>query len=721
MGILDDFNTFTQANLKTSPEIDKLVSDTNAASAKGMTTGQYQAEQAALPQLDMGKFLRDKMGVQSVVAQKSPNVVTVRTPDQNGELQEMDIDLRKVMTKFGGNADQWNLKVSSPDAPVEQSNLTFMDKFKLAQVDSPKDQARILMDSYGKENVRFNKDAGQFIVQKDGVWSPVHDKSWNDTMAELYGRQSGSIAGATGGAQLGATLGSIAGPIGTAAGGIIGSGVGAVIGKMATLNDAKLLGLRTEEDAGAVSKELWNDFMYSMAGEGTGKIVGAGLNKVVQKISSATTPEAKASMAKMMEHFYGTDAIDNATWLSHPEATAQVQKKVQDWEVKTLGQGDASVNPVIQEGQHVLESMFDTAKKATMGERGFYKQFMNENADAVSKTNVDMTPVYDETKKLLQQTGMIDEKGNWLTSKSSNKIQEIYGSSAVKGMRTAWDDLNKLGKTTDSEGFLTSWEDALKFKSKMNNILDSANQFGSGANITSAQQIPLIKLRGATMEAMQRGAMDVSPEFAQKSAEVMKKYSAVRSALDDVSKTMSQADRGIAIQRMFNPLKNDGAYNSVIQLSQAMGDDKLAQSTIQRLQILRAGMNTKDVSSSSGSVISKIAKSAGPTAVGAYAGYKTDGVRGALAGGALGYAAGPLFKTSSAVPIAAKTFTGLKAFAEGLSHFTSLSQSDKKLLWNTPVARDSFIQAISGAAALHSDVVQNLVQQGVQSAQDQGQ
>jgi hypothetical protein len=557
------------------------------------------------------QHLLGQIGISKVLGVDSPGIVRVEAPKEGGQgTEEVQLDVNDLLKRSGADPSKLELQYSSPEKPVLESNLSFGDKVDLSKIDSLKDRAKYLTTMFGADNVRYSPQHKEFVVQKDGIWALAKDNTWNNFFSDMAGRQADSLlaSGALGAA--GAAAGSIVPVVGTVVGGMLGAGVGAVIGKMATIEQAKNLGLRTDDDFHAMKKELVSDFILGAAGEAAGKAV----TSAIGKIASAAAPEAKEMWANILSMGYNLVKDDSRQWLNNWREVAGFQKQALDHEVALAANKTDRPSPLLEKAGDLFQSYYDRVRAATVGEEGFFKKFMGENQDNLDKMRIDGQGVYNSAKQYLQGLNLIDDGGRWVASPNKATGFEPRALSLIKRtwsqiVDATGGDLKELPKGAP-EGLLDlggrtpgkqmTFEEARVLRKSVDALIDSGNLFGSANQISGEGAVPIQQLRVQISNAMQESASKIDPEFGKNLSEMNARYHSLRQNLDVLSPAVDKAQRGTVMQRIFDPSKNDPMADAFFKTADAMGDSQYASELARQIKNIRAGMNTTAMFSENG-------------------------------------------------------------------------------------------------------------------------
>lgn len=508
-------------------------------------------------QFDVRKFVNDELGYKLLDVGSEPGKVIVEVPSEElmaqaqetGGLtgflqhekartgpQKQELDLNAYLKDAGVDPSTVSYQVSSPQSPLPQSNLSFIDRMKLSLADTVRDKKAVLDEAVGSENVQFSPDAGGFVVKdsESGQWKVAQDESTQNFLAELAGRESGSIAGSIAGAAAGTA---IAPGIGT----IAGAGIGAVMGKIGTLGTANAMGIRTEEDAAAIGQELGKDLIFSMAGEAALpaiKLVGRGAINALKKSmgvigEKAANPGARLAIAESLEKATGVPLVDNLTYLENPAATAEQQRRVVDWMESGLKNGTA--NPVQVEMAEQVQGALGRAKEMMTRDFGAVESKL---APITDKVQVPIADIAAGVRSEFQNLGLIDDSGKWLKVEEQ-RLAQVINPSSVRQLKQSYDILHKAVTPNAESGTIqnmVSFKEAQILKRNMDEILEAAGHYNaSDYALTSPAKRQIINLRTNLNNASIKALENVNSDAAKLYSDMNAKYSQRAGWLDELA------------------------------------------------------------------------------------------------------------------------------------------------------------------------------------------
>jgi hypothetical protein len=436
------------------------------------------------PKIDIAKVISDFVPGATIVGPGSkPNTVKIKTgfaPPANttagqfdmGDEEEHEIDAMKLLGDIGKEQGfdpaGFDIQIGSKNAPAADNPMGLADRFKYEIAHTKKDKAEFLKNKFGAENMHYDAAMEQFRIKQDNTWYNAEKSGLAGFAGEKGDVTLGAVAGGVAGAKVGAGIGALTGPAAPLAipafgaiGGVVGAGLSAVVMRLGTMDTAKQVGLRTEQDAEEVKAELTDEFLEAATGEAIGlgivKIPGASravkgfigdkLGKLGRKITSnAGREEAAALMQQMTD----VPKADNMTWME-PENYAGT-KRFHDMAIKyeQTAPSQRGVHPVKKEIGDEIQNAVETVKKQ------MYEDFnttMNPVRDITKNVEVDIAPVVDGMQSEFKAMGLIDDQGRWLkegertlsgvvTPSSINALKRTYGivqrataAAKIKGQR----------------------------------------------------------------------------------------------------------------------------------------------------------------------------------------------------------------------------------------------------------------------------------------------
>lgn len=570
--------------------------------------------------------------------------------------------MKDVAAQEGIDPAQLQVKVSDENVPLKQSALNFVDGFKFANTRTDRDKAMFLAEQFGQENVRKNQN-GEWIVKQGDDWKKA-DSSFVSEMAAESPAIAGSIAGGKAGAAIGTTLG----PKGTLVGGAIGAGIGGAIGKLASLKAAEQAGLRTEDDAKQVLKEMGTEFLFGMAGEAalpaarvTADFVSAKLGNSMAKIAkNATTPAAKENIAAIVGSLNGVPKQDLMTYMDAPDQVTDYLKRAVKWSQE----GAEGPNPLLVE----MGDMVQTAvEKARTNINNSYKMEMAKFEPAVKGVKIKLGQALGETVDQFRSLGLVDESGTWLKEAEKN-IAEIADRKSVNQLKQAYGIVRKAVVNGDA----LPEKDVRTLISNVDDILEVAGAYNAKLGeqtISSSGVAQLTQLRSRLKNTYLNGIKSVSPDAAKAYEALTTKYSAARGWLDEMLPGTADAKVTNTIRKIVDSdIATSEAFANV--LNEAGINTKLF---MKGLKQRRAAISASDM------VSNRTVYTA------------SNAVRDPALGGV--FAIGSMPRTSS--KLTANTFNSLKTIADGMQFVNKLTPEQKAQLVRQPDLMRMFSQTIT--------------------------
>lgn len=648
--------------------------------------------------------MADKLGtldLQSLIAEEMPGAKFAGKGEKPGTIKlivpegvkdpvtgvykpDIEVDLNAMLKEDGVDPSQLDIQYNTKDTAIDDSPLGFVDRIKYEVARTPVNKAKFLKDKYGSESIKFDPNSSSFKVIKDGVWHNA-DKTG---IAGFLGGEGDVIAGSVAGGKAGASVGALAGPAGAVAGGLIGSGVGAVVARLGTMEAAKAAGLRSEQDAKEVMRELGKEAILAMGGEAVGLGLKAGtklLSSSVRGIASkATSPLAKREAAYTMEAATGVPFVDNMTWLDHPSEVGNLQQKVINWEAA----GTQGINPVKKE-------MADAVQEAVeMSKADMYKKYNStlEPLKPITKElDVDIQPVINDLQAQYKDMGLIDHNNEWIP-KGEAELQKVVNPTSVKRLRETYDiikrgakkaeDVRAISDEARAAGLPLSFDDTRTLIKNMDEILEAAGQYNMGpVEITTPAKARIVGIRANLNNQLISSLEKKNPEAAALYKKMNSDFSKRREWIDDVASGIKDEKIDSTMKRLLGP---DGDRSREL-MSEVLRDTGIdAEQFMNKLYQGRAALNSTKL-------------------------YKSAGV-GNIVGGQM-----RLTSPQRTTPLVAKTFNALKGMSEATNFIGALPKDQRVDLLRSPdmmrAIRQITVQAIDGANNGADALIQQALQQ----------
>ncbi len=629
---------------------------------------------------DLQAFLQETMGAKVLGAGDQPNSVKVQVGDlSTGRLvkktQELDINAIKADVGIPENIP---VEINQKSSAVDDSPLGFLDRLEYSQARKPSDKAKYLHEKFGKENVSFEPETKEFKVNKQGAWHNADATG----LTGFVGEEGDVIAGAMAGGALGSLI-----PI-PVVGTVIGAGVGAAVARFGTMKAAEAAGLRSEEEATEVMKEVGKEFLLGMGGEAIGLGVKGGVafvkgaRKAMGNIAAAaTTPEARLTVAEILKQATNVKVVDNMTWLEAPAAVAEKQTRVVAWKAR----GEKGINPVKSEMADTIQEGFNKAKDRMYKD---YTTVFEPLQEITKNVKVPSDPLINSIGGEFKAMGLIDENRNWIP-KEAARLQETVNTADVRRLKQTYDILRRsVGQTEGTAAQARpnlSFEDALTVKRNFDEILEAAGHYNKGsAEITSATKARISGYRNQLKDAIQGALSEKNPAAGDLYANMNKKFSARREWIDDVAGSVGDDKIDATMKRMLGP---DGDRSREAMINALKDSGVNAELFMNNLYQSQAALNTVD--------LCKIGSS----------GHSST--------------AGGLMRLSSprkTTPMVAKTFAALKNFADSSEFVKSLPKGQREELIKNPQALRALSQITSRAIGIESDLPDQLVNKALEQS-----
>ncbi len=484
------------------------------------------------PRIDVAAHLKEAHGLE-LLSQGSQGGFIVRGPNPDtGEIEEAEIDVRELLNEdlkdHGSNITKVKPVFSTPERPLVEANaLSFVDQMNYHQITKRTDKAKFLQDRFGKDNVKFNKDIGDFVAKDDsGQWKQANSGFLGSIVGEkeaiaggILGAELGAKAGA---AILGApTLGAGALP-GAGIGAVLGGALGATVGKLTSIKNAQRVGLRTEADGEELAAELGKEFIVSLAGGAATPLLGAGMRAGTKMLATpfkalgkGASPDAQRAIAKVMNGLNGTPEDDIVMAMNKYDTMKKDWEKLGKWDLarqaaKKAGK-EAPPNPLD------AEMLSETQKAFDIVEKHISNSFNDFFADPMVKGTINRSRV-----KLQDVFGVED-------------VGEFFNT-MVKDSRTAadermWKEMQKqtekrLGTTKAGE---VPWKMARELRQSLDAVAKNRGIFQTSGD-ASAKAASFLQ----TMRRNLHSTLNArNPEVARRFMEMNQKFASKRAILDE--------------------------------------------------------------------------------------------------------------------------------------------------------------------------------------------
>jgi hypothetical protein len=507
-----------------------------------------------MPKIDLAALIQGEIGGEVIGPGSSPTTVRVKLPAQSpvdpaaqrpelagmdfgAQQEEVEMDAAALLKDMGEDPTKFEFQIGTKDVPLSDNSLSFKDRFLYEVAHTPKDKANFLKEKFGEENVAFDSDVGSFRYKEGNTWYDA-DKTG---IAGFLGADGDVIAGATSFGIAGTMVG---GPLV----GIPAAGIGAVVARLGTIDSAKQAGIRSEQDASELVKELGTEAVLAMLGEATVPALRGGvsgikaMNRALAKGKvAAGSIQAKDELAMYMSQNLGLDIVDSHNWLDRVKEIEPLQKQVIAWRAK----GAKDVNPLQKEMADMVQGAVETTKKTMYRD---YDKVMSPMRAATRDLKVDVQPVLDDMVGEFKRLGLIDDQGRWM----SRDIKGIVDPRSLGKLKQTYDILKrapKVGKATkvdDMQTMLTqvSFEDAQTLVSNVDEILEAAGQYRlSGSEITTPAKAKIVGIRAGLKNAVRNSLKSRGDDFVKQYDQLNSTYSKRRAWLDDM--TFATADERV--------------------------------------------------------------------------------------------------------------------------------------------------------------------------------
>ena len=683
-----------------------------------------------MPKIDIAALIRDETGAEVIGPGSTPNTVRVKAqrPLQgsvtNPEAQlpqEIEVDVHRLVKDMGEDPSQFEFQMGTPEAPIGDSPLGFLDRWNYEVSRTKPDKAKFLAEKFGAENVQFEPSAGQFRVKKENGWYNADETGLTGFLGKEGDVTAGAIVGGEVGLKLGAAAGTAVAPgVGTVIGGglgsIAGAGVGAVVSRFISLEDAKKSGLRTEQDAEEVKAELADEFMRAATGQAIGLGIAGAIKTPAlvksqfQKLSQkATTPGARGALAEYLEQATNVPKADNITWMEFPEQVANYQKKIIDYENIPLAERGA--HPVKQELITDLQGAVEKLKDHTYDD---FVNSMNPVKEITEHVEVNMTPFLEDFVSQYKAAGLIDDAGNWIpegeqtiasvvSRPAANRLKQTYHlikrgiqagkeTAATKPAAGLIDNTNlplfkeAAGHSPKSKAaggqVLVPFNDVQQMVRNLDELLEASGHYGS-QDITTPAKAKIVGMRKGLRDASLKSLAEANPKAADLFVATNQRFSKRREYLDEIIGESSDWKVDATIKKLGKD-DNDRARLAMKEIFEGAGVD--ADSFTTKLFSYRAAESSK-----------KIFKASGTTAT---------------VGGVM-----RLTSPRNTTPIVANQFNKLHKMANAVEFVRNLSEPAKKRFLSSPEALRAFNQVLMQSYQTENTVPEQLVGGALQSTE----
>lgn len=606
--------------------------------------------------------------------------------------EEQELDIAKIQTdmrtNFGVPEDE-PIVLNKQSEPIQDSPLSFTERYKFDNGTARSDKHKILAKKFGPENVKYDPATKEFTVNDNGVWH-------NANATGLAGEAAN--VDVYGGAALGAMAGSPLGPVGMA----VGAGIGAWIGRAGTIQEAKMRGLRTEEDAKETEMELRKQFLVGMASEVGGLFLKAG-GKVISKgmditdnvgrwlrdsynnISKQTAPWMREKVALNLSRHAGGEFSDNLVTMNHPEEVGAHGERYYDFLVNSA-KDPSLTNPLQVEQEKMLVNAANTVKE-TMTKR--WQDSWAQLSERTKDVKVNLKAILDDARSQFKDMGLVDEEGFLLKPDERNFPKTID----PKNIRKAIQAYNTLANAAEkSEGTVT-FDQALTLKQNMGELVEWV---GGTPQMSSVMEGRIARIRGTIDNELWAGLQAKDKNLAELFINMNKEYAPARNWLE---KNASRFQTEGIQDTLKEILESSGAAKEeLVKIFESNGVS--TKQLFRELHTRKAGMGLVDthVKANTG-IIMGGEKSFVKNTVNKMAG--TNRAR-------------PLPQGSA--PLSQQRFTELQTRGQLTDFVTALSPEQKRALLNTRNGLDALTQIGVQAATLQSKTANGLLQKAFEAS-----
>lgn len=535
------------------------------------------------------KTVQDQLNAELVDVDQEAGTATLRTFNKFNEPVDQQVDYRAMKADLEQRLGT-PLELTEADAPLKDSGLSFIQQFAMAESKTFKDKMNFLKGEIGADNVRFNKETGEFSVWKDGVWKRGElSEGFKGTVAELVGQTGLPIAGSIKGAAMGATAGAPLGPVGAAALGVLGAGLGAAVGKLTSIGIAHASGVRTEADAEEISKELGKEFIYGLAGEAIPAVLRGSASlfaKAVNKLRPQLTSDAsKSFVAETMSQFNKNSVSDNRTILEYPLDVLKHQNTTINW--SDTGAATLKPNPVTVEMTNILK---DTVKKVEQARYNEFGGVLDDISEELRSTALDAKMLKQNTLPFFRDLGVIGANGEWLAA-ADRDLAVSFKPGTISLLKRMYDAIG--GAARHGEGILGKEATGVLTLNQGERLLRAVDELGEStlaSDVSKLGKKQVAQIRTEIANWLESGVAKVDEEAGAKYSAIRKKYHVSQEWLDTIKpqlepsriqntvQTLIDRDNGMMLREDFKSLLKDVGIN--------------ADEVIKQLQVRNAGINS---------------------------------------------------------------------------------------------------------------------------------
>lgn len=586
------------------------------------------SDQAKLPTVDVQSLVKQDLNAEIIGAGDEPGTVKIRIPKYNPivgaasllvpQFDEATMDVNKYLQdKYNTDPKNVKLQFNSSSSPVEDSPMGFIDRYKYAVAKSPSDKAKFLSEKYGTENVKYDPTKKAFLANVGGVWHNA-DKTG---LSGLLGEEGDVTAGATIGAELGLMTGPAA-PLAVPA----MAAIGATVARLGTIKAAQDAGIRTEQDAADIGKELGWEAIKAATGtvaaplavlgaEAGVKVATAAIKKFGGEAAAAGT---KRLIANAVASIGGSSTENVLQWFDAPVEVGAKMKKIIGWQ-NTKAQNPGIENPIKKE---MADNVQNTIAKVKTSVQSGYNAGMAPVKEVMANTAVpEAHGALQEFNSVLKEAGLVDDAG--ALSKDADKKMRALGITdpesvsrikqahaiadrLVNGQQAAsvgTKELNALGKSAP-EGFNVNTAfnpakssnlpppnatDVQKVIGSLDDIMEVAGHYGRGQAVADSAIAKISKLRADMQNSMVTALEQKSPAAAKQYRDLNEFYSSWREMHDSVAGKISD-DKVSAFVKKLTGQEGDRQLGQMKQVFDKSGID--GNAFIKDLSTSKAALDT---------------------------------------------------------------------------------------------------------------------------------
>lgn len=630
-------------------------------------------------------------------------LITQQTQMLDSLKEEQELDVAKIQndmrTNFGVPDDE-PIVLNKASDPVEDSPLGFIDRVLYTTAKTKVDKGRFLKEKFKAEDLTYNPKTGNFLVRNNGVWQNADATGLGGFVGEEADVIAGAIAGGAAttkvvapyAAGITAASGGTAGPLvaGLTVGAIaLGSGVGAAMARLSTFGAAKAAGIRTEQDAMDIAKELGKEGILAMGGEVAGPLLKLGakgtakvMNKSVRRIAKMMGVGSELETAQTMGAMTGLETLDNQVWLAHTDEVEAQQLRSIDWEANRLKPNAPQMNPVRREMADKVQEAVEVVHKKMDDD---FEAMDNAFKPVVEKARVNLEAEHQLIRELEQD--LASDISTFADPASKRQLTRVINivKRAMRDGKNPEVVLKELSGT-QTRTIIRNLGDLIK------------NNFKKGPDEISSRAVAkILQLRSSLSDKLVNSIDQVNKGVGARYKKMNADYSVARSWVDDFAKRTKNERVDKTVAGLFE--QGGGRdLQSMADALKAAGKDP--QEFLTYIRVRRAGANSTELYK---------APSVNYTPGGTVVKGATQGsfVRDTV-GGLLG-----LTSPKNATPLYAKTYGMIKNFSEGVNFLKTLPADQREAFLKSPEAQRGLRQIVLHSIGIEEKLPTTLLQKAL--------